>query len=151
MKNLIVNADDYGHTPGVARGIRQAHASGIVTSTTAMMNRPGVEKELQEAARACPDLGLGVHLVLTAGSPVLPPRQIPTLVDADGRFFRQGELEARLEAVNPEEARAEWRAQIEKFCAALGHPPDHLDSHHHTSYWTPRLFAGMLELAAGLD
>ncbi len=148
MKYLIVNADDYGHTAGVARGIREAHTSGIVTSTTAMMNRPGVEKELREAARSCPNLGLGVHLVLTTGTPVLAPGHIPSLVDNNGRFFRQHALEARLESIRPEEARAEWRAQIEKFCATLGHPPDHLDSHHHTSYWTPQLFEEMLKLAA---
>jgi hypothetical protein len=43
---LIVNADDYGRTPGVSQGIRKAHLEGIVTSTTALMNTPGVEGRL---------------------------------------------------------------------------------------------------------
>ncbi|NMC85764.1 MAG: ChbG/HpnK family deacetylase, partial [Anaerolineaceae bacterium] len=33
MKRLIVNADDYGLTPGVSEGIRRAYTEGIVRST----------------------------------------------------------------------------------------------------------------------
>ena len=69
-KRLIVNADDYGHSPGICLGIREAHLQGIVTSTSAMMNRPLTAAELTVAARACPNLGIGVHLVLTTGKPV---------------------------------------------------------------------------------
>jgi predicted glycoside hydrolase/deacetylase ChbG (UPF0249 family) len=42
---------------------------------------------------------------------------------------------------------AEWRAQIAAFVAVVGQPPTHLDSHHHTSYFTPALFGVMLKLA----
>ncbi len=69
---LIVNADDYGLTAGVSAGIREAHQSGIVTSTTAMMNLPGVVEDLRLALETCPGLGLGAHLVLTAGGPLRP-------------------------------------------------------------------------------
>ncbi|MFH2038505.1 MAG: ChbG/HpnK family deacetylase, partial [Chloroflexota bacterium] len=48
-KQLIVNADDYGRTRGVSSGIRSAHILGIVTSTTAMMNMPGVDNYLEDA------------------------------------------------------------------------------------------------------
>jgi predicted glycoside hydrolase/deacetylase ChbG (UPF0249 family) len=147
-KYLIVNADDYGHTAGVSRGIREAHLTGIVTSTTAMLNMSGVEEALREAIATCPQLGLGVHLVLTAGAPVLPASLVPSLVGNDGRFFKQAEFRARLATCNPDDAQAEWRAQIEKFCAVVGRSPDHLDSHHHTSYWSPSLLAVMLALAS---
>ncbi len=144
---LIVNADDYGRTAQVCHGIRAAHLGGIVTSTTAMMNLPGVEEELRLAMQRTPDLGLGVHLVLTSGRPVLPPERIPSLVDADGAFLRPGPFAGRLALIDPAEARLEWRAQIEKFRHASGGEPTHLDSHHHSSYFSEALFRVMLELA----
>lgn len=147
-KRLILNADDYGRTPGVSRGVRRAHRRGIVTSTSVMMNMPGVEADLRAALDACPTLGLGVHLTLTAGAPLLPPEQAPSLATADGQFPPLGAFVARLAALDRGEVRAEWQAQIEKFCRFAGRPPDHLDSHHHTSYFTPALFETMLDLAA---
>ena len=63
-KRLIVNADDYGRTAGVVEGILRAHQRGIVTSTTAMMNMPGIEDALRRA-QSYPELGLGVHLVFS--------------------------------------------------------------------------------------
>ncbi len=148
---LIVNADDYGRTPGVSAGIREGHLRGIVTSTTAMMNMPGVEEALHQAIRQCPDLGLGVHLVLTAGRPLLSPGRIPSLTAGTDRFPRPPELIPRLPVLDPAEVQAEWQAQIELFVTTTGRAPDHLDSHHHSSYLTPALFQAMLELARAYD
>ena len=147
MKILIVNADDYGRTPNVSRGIRDAHLHGLVTSTTAMMNMPNVDADLQAAREHCPGLGLGVHLTLTAGAPVLPAAQVNTLVAPDGRFLSLSQLLSRIDEIDLTQIRAEWHAQIERFHAFAGRPPDHLDSHHHTSYLTPAIFETMLELA----
>ncbi|MEK7278341.1 MAG: ChbG/HpnK family deacetylase, partial [Chloroflexota bacterium] len=85
-KQLIVNADDYGRTPSVSGGIRHAHLRGVVTTTTAMMNMPSVENDIRLALEECPNLCLGVHLVLTAGRPVLPPERVPSLAASDGGF-----------------------------------------------------------------
>ena len=63
VKRLIVNADDFNLSPGVSRGILEAHARGIVTSTTMMINLPP-----DAATLAClrdSDLGVGLHLNLT--------------------------------------------------------------------------------------
>ncbi|MEZ0397269.1 MAG: carbohydrate deacetylase [Anaerolineales bacterium] len=144
---LIVNADDYGRTAAVDEGIRAAHLEGIVTSTSAMMNLPGVEDELRLALKQTPALGLGVHLVLTSGRPLLPPEQVRSLVDADGNFWRPGAFLERLASLDPDQVRAEWRAQVEKFRGATGRNPTHLDSHHHASYFSEMLFSAMLELA----
>ena len=146
-RELIVNADDYGLTRGVSRGIREAHLRGIVTSTTAMMNMPGVEEDLNIAMGETPRLGLGVHLVLTAGRPTLPPEQLPALVSAEGDFLSLAEFTLARARLDLEQVRREWRAQIKKFMAATGIPPDHLDSHHHTSFFSAGLFRTMLELA----
>jgi hypothetical protein len=146
-KQLIVNADDYGLTAGVSAGIRHAHLKGILTSTTALMNRPNVEAELKIAAQESPNLGIGVHLNLTSGEPVLPPPQVPTLMkvlDPHDHGLHQLDMISQL---NMKEVEAEWRAQIEKFVRATGHAPDHLDSHHHSSYYTPELCSLMLDFA----
>ncbi len=146
---LIVNADDYGLTPGVSAGIRQAHTAGLVTSTTVMMNMPAAAAELPRALAECPRLGLGVHLVLTAGQPVLPATALPSLMRLADRpgFPTLAAFGAGLARLDLAEVHAEWRAQIERFVRAAGRPPTHLDSHHHTAYFTPALFNTMLSLA----
>lgn len=143
---LIVNADDYGLTRNVSRGIREAHASGIVTSTSAMMNMEGVEGDLHVAALETPELGIGVHLTLTAGKPVLPVSQVSSLVDAHGRFYTLNSMPEVTQYFDLLQVYQEWKAQIEKMLNA-GTVPDHLDSHHHISYkYTPFLNI-MLRLA----
>ena len=147
IKRLIVNADDYGHTPGVSAGIRQAHLRGIVTSTSVMMNRPDAVEGIKASQKDCPQLGMGVHLVITSGSPLLPAERIPTLVDAAGQFRKLPETASHIAGLNLEEVESEWRAQIAAFVQTAECQPDHIDSHHHISYYTPALFELMLKLA----
>jgi predicted glycoside hydrolase/deacetylase ChbG (UPF0249 family) len=152
-RRLIVNADDYGLTDCVSAGIRSAHRQGIVTSTTVMCNMPASETQVPLALAECPDLGLGVHLVLTAGQPLRPPEDIASVITlaADGRSFpRLPELLAGIDRVDPAEVLAEWRAQVERFMQMAGRAPTHLDSHHHTSFLSPDLLEGMLTLAREL-
>lgn len=145
---LIVNADDYGRSAEISRGIREAHARGIVTSTTCMMNFPTTDADIATALAETPHLGLGVHLVLTSGRPLTPAAQIPSLTNPQGGFFSLDQFTARLAQIDPAEAQKEWRAQIEKFICAAGRKPTHLDSHHHSSYFSEGLFRAMLQLAA---
>lgn len=143
---LIVNADDFNLTEGVSRGILEAHRHGILTSTTAMVNLPGLTRS-RDLARDAPHLGVGLHLNLTFGPPVLPPGRVPSLVEGDGRFARD---RVRLGAASdPSEIRAEWAAQAERFEAVFGRRPTHLDSHHHV-HRHPRIFEVALNLAEGL-
>ena len=150
MRYLIVNADDYGLHPSVSAGIRKAHLEGILTSTTTMMNMLDAEFALEMAAAHCPNLGLGVHLTLTAGAPLLPPGQLPTLMHLSDRmrFPREAILREQAASIPAAEVKAEWRAQIERFIQITGKKPDHLDSHHNSSYFTHPFFEAMLELAA---
>jgi predicted glycoside hydrolase/deacetylase ChbG (UPF0249 family) len=127
-RRLIVNADDFGLTRGVSRGILRAHREGVVTSTTVLASLPP-EPELDAEAAACPGLGLGLHLNLTWGAPVSPPGTVPSLVDAEGRFGR--DLAALQARARPDDVRRESEAQIEAFARRFGRPPTHLDSHHH--------------------
>jgi predicted glycoside hydrolase/deacetylase ChbG (UPF0249 family) len=142
---LIVNADDYGRTRGVSRGIRKAHRDGIVTSTTVMINQPGVEDDLQ-AALQLPHLGVGLHLTFTAGRPVLGPEEVSAWVDASGRFLDQHTVWARAERLPTDQLRAELQAQVDCFAALAGRLPDHLDCHH-WAYLYPPFFAAYVDLA----
>ena len=145
-KQLIVNADDYGRSSGVSRGILEAHRQGIVTSTTVMVNQPGAQAQLAEAL-ACPTLGVGLHLVFTAWKPVLPPETIPGLVDGDGFFFDQHTVWAQAETIPLAALQAELTAQIGRFAAWAGRLPDHLDCHHFV-HLHPLFFQVYADLAA---
>lgn len=148
MKRLIINSDDYGRTPDISRGIREAHLHGVVTSTTCMMNISTTAADIRLALNETPALGLGVHLVLTMGKPILPAEAISSLTDENANFFKYRPLIEHLPGIDVHEVKAEWHAQVEAFVNAAGRKPTHLDSHHHSSYFSPELFRAMLELAS---
>jgi len=150
-KRLIINSDDYGRSPEISRGIREAHLRGVVTSTTCMMNIPTTARDVALALHEAPDLKMGVHLVLTAKKPILPKEWVPSITDENGEFFKYDAFISNLPNIKISEVKAEWRAQIESFIAAAGTPPTHLDSHHHSSYFTAELFELMLEMAVEYD
>jgi predicted glycoside hydrolase/deacetylase ChbG (UPF0249 family) len=145
-RKLIVNADDFGRSPGVSKGIRQAHLKGIVTSTTVLINLPEIETLLAKVL-SCHELGIGLHLVFTAGRPVLPPDAVPGLVDTHGRFLEQHTLWARAETVPADQLHAELSTQIARFVTITGRLPDHLDCHHfvhlHPAFF--EIYAGLAE------
>ena len=149
MKQLIINSDDYGRTTDISRGIRQAHLNGVVTSTTCMMNIPTTAEDVVVALRETPGLAMGVHLVLTMGKPITSGAS--SITDENGNFFKYVPFIEHLDQLDMDEVKAEWRAQIETFIKAAGRKPTHLDSHHHSSYFAPKLFRGMLELAKEYD
>lgn len=127
-KRLIVNADDFGRTPGVNAGIVEAYKRGIVTSTTLMVNF-AASAEAAALARENPALGVGLHLALTGGKPTLPPDQVLSLVDGHGLLPAKPD---GLAGARPAEILAEARAQLQRFRELLGRNPTHFDSHHHS-------------------
>src|SRR3970282_707715 len=94
MKRLIINSDDYGRTPDISRGIREAHLRGVVTSTTCMMNIPTTAADIAVALEETPTLGMGVHLVLTMGRPIVPREaaRSMSITDENGDFFKYAPL-----------------------------------------------------------
>lgn len=142
-RRLIVNADDFGLTPAVSEGILKAHRDGILTSTTFMVNWPW-SRDCAALLPGAPDLGVGLHLNLTAGTPISPPAAVPSLVGRDGRFVKN--LWRLIYRVSPREVRREWEAQIRRFVEYVGRPPTHLDSHHHV-HSLPHLAPVALQLA----
>lgn len=110
---LIVNADDFGWSRSITDGILRAHEEGIVTSTSLLANQPASEYAISQIPRA-PRLGIGIHLNLCSGAPVLPAEQVPSLAGADGNFHPAPEILHRLLRwqVSASEIEAEFRAQI---------------------------------------
>jgi hopanoid biosynthesis associated protein HpnK len=132
MQRVIINADDFGLSPGVNRGILAAFRHGILTSTTMLVNLPSYDDAV-ELARQNPDLPIGIHLSLLWGPPVSAPSTVPSLVERDGHFPRSLTVLARryfLGRLDPAHVRTEFRAQVERFRRA-GLNPTHVDSHKH--------------------
>jgi predicted glycoside hydrolase/deacetylase ChbG (UPF0249 family) len=103
---LVVNADDFGYSRGINRGIAEAHDRGIVTSTSLMVNAPQVA-EAAALARTRPALSVGIHV----------------------NFTNEGDR--LVEFTDPAACRAELERQLARFEALMGRPPTHLDSHQH--------------------
>jgi predicted glycoside hydrolase/deacetylase ChbG (UPF0249 family) len=130
IRRLIVNADDFGLTPGVSEGILAAHRHGIVTSTTMLVNRE-LPRDLIARARDA-GLGIGLHVNFTLGKPLT---RGPSLVDTGGVFVRDARrVAARAKAADVEK---EVGAQIERFEKIAKALPTHLDSHHHVGLLVP--------------
>ena len=146
MKRLIINADDFGYDEGVVRGIIDLDQAGAITSASCMTNMPAWP---QAAAylRENNSLGAGVHLVFNEGAPVLPAEEVPALLGEDGQFLNDGQILRSFRPGTTAQLRAEFRAQIERFTADVGRPPDHLDNHCAVSYTRPDRFKVTLELA----
>lgn len=145
---LIINADDFGLTPGVNRAIAELHRAKVLTSATLMATGAAFEDAVS-IARAHPALGVGCHIVLTDGVPVSDPRNIPTLLGGDGKTFRPSLLDFMQALVrgviHEDDIEREALAQIEKLQRA-GIAVTHLDTHKHTHLF-PAVARPMLRLA----
>ena len=134
MKQLIVNADDFGLHPLINAGIIKGHQEGFITSTSLMPSAP-CWQEAVRLAKENPRLGLGVHLTLVGGvSSVLPKEQVSSLLDDDGLFLPDYVAFAKRYysgAVKKAELEAELRAQFER-ALSCGVNITHIDSHQHT-------------------
>ena len=132
MKLLIITADDFGLHEAVNRAVEQAVRDGVLTTASLMVGAPAAAEAVR-LARELPSLSVGLHLVLADGWSVLPPRSIPALVDAQGRFgnnmVRDGVRFFALPTVR-RQLEAEIRAQFQAF-ADTGLPLDHVNAHKH--------------------
>ena len=134
MKQLIVNADDFGLHPLINAGIIKGHQEGFITSTSLMPSAP-CWQEAVRLAKDNPRLGIGVHLTLVGGVPsVLPKEKVSSLLDDDGLFLPDYVAFAKRYysgAVKRSELEAELRAQLER-ALSCGVNITHIDSHQHT-------------------
>jgi chitin disaccharide deacetylase len=138
LKQLIVNADDLGLTPGVNRGVLRAFQDGIVTSASLLVTGSAFEDAIA-LARQNPKLDVGLHLALVEERAVLGRDVLPTLVDGMGRFPRtSGEFfrRALLGRIRWDEVEREVAAQIALF-QETGLRLSHVNSHQHLHMFPP--------------
>ncbi len=124
---LILNADDFGLTEQVNQAILKTMTTGIVRSTTIMMNQPGTQNAISLAKDGLVK-ELGLHLNLTAGQPLSSPDKLPDLTGKNGQFFHIRTLETFKE-VDTEQVYFEIKAQYQAALHA-GLEINHLDCHH---------------------
>jgi predicted glycoside hydrolase/deacetylase ChbG (UPF0249 family) len=120
-KCLIVNADDFGLSPGINAGIIEAHQRGILTSSSLMVRWPAA-RDAAAYARAHPELCVGLHLDL-----------------GEWNFVNE-EWQLTYQVVPPDDALAvaqEIAHQLEQFHHLMGRSPAHLDSHQHVHQSEP--------------
>ena len=111
---LVVNADDFGRSPGVNQGVIRGHEQGVVTSATLMVRWPGAEEAAAYARRSA--LSVGLHL------------------DLGEWEYRDGDWHPCYQVLATETADSvaeELNRQLEQLERLIGGPPTHLDSHQH--------------------
>ncbi len=130
---MLVTADDYGIGPETSRAIRELGSLGTVTSTVFLVNSPFAENDIDLWRRGGKPVEMGWHPCLTMDRPILPPDRVPSLVDAEGRFFSLGGLLSRLALgrIRTEDLLAEFGAQWRRFIALVGRPPCMVNGHKH--------------------
>jgi chitin disaccharide deacetylase len=122
---LIVNADDFGQSRGINRGIVQCHVEGIVTSTSLMVTGRAVE-EAVDLSRQFPDVSIGLH------------------------FDVWGEDEREFDTHDLGATRDEFRRQLDEFVRLMGRLPTHIDSHRH-AHREEHLFPHFLDWTRNLN
>jgi predicted glycoside hydrolase/deacetylase ChbG (UPF0249 family) len=130
---LVVTADDFGIGPKTSDGILDLAERGVVTSTVLLVNSPYASDAVEKWRSRGGTLELGWHPCLTLDRPILSPAQIPSLVDAQGRFWPLGQFLQRLirGRMIPSEVELELTAQLHRFRDMVGHWPTNINAHHH--------------------
>ena len=141
----MVNADDFGISAGVNRGILEAHAAGVVSSMSVLVTLPGWRDGAPRLRDVPATLGVGLHLDLTAGTPIA---DVPTLRNGrSGGFYPLRALVARALAGRID------RADVARECAAqlarlreTGVVVTHIDGHRH-AHVLPGVWTAVAETA----
>lgn len=158
MSQLLVQADDLAISHATTLGILDSIRHGIVRNTGLFTNRPDAAFAA-ERMRELDGVDVGIDLNMVTGRPVLPPSQVPTLVDADGRLRTKGLIKREhtvtgsdglhtifeIEPFDHDETLAEAQAQFRRFYDLMGRAPAY--SHHH-SLISPMLDQVLHEVSA---
>lgn len=106
VRRVIFNADDFGASTGVNRGVIEAHVAGVVTSASLMVTGRAATQAVRLAGEH-PSLAVGLH------------------------WDVWGEDERAFDLGQPAEVRSELRRQLDVFFELMGCQPTHFDSHKH--------------------
>ncbi|RLA92896.1 MAG: hypothetical protein DRG83_21780 [Deltaproteobacteria bacterium] len=145
-KKLIVNADGFGFTPGVNRGIIESIKKGIVRSTSALANMPAIE-EITNFQKQFPEVSIGIHFNLSVGRPVSPPNEVKSLVNAKGEFLGEKFVPYLLTGkIRFAEMVKELENQVKRLVEDFGITLTHFDGHQNKHLY-PQFFFAALKVA----
>ncbi len=151
MKQVIFTADDFGLCLEVNEAVERAHTSGVLSAASLMVAAPAAADAIARAKRL-PKLKVGLHLTLVDGSPLLPPAEVPSLVDARGAFSDDlvaSGIKWFFSSAARRDLRKEIGAQFTAFRAA-GIKLDHVNAHNHM-HLHPTVLSIILENARAFD
>lgn len=141
MKKLIITADDYGMSRAVNDAIDAGIEAGLITSTNVMTNMPFYKEAIKLKDNL--KVSVGIHWVLASGKPVLPQKEIPTLVAENGEFYPYPEFRRRLrkKKISFADIKKELIAQYNLYYDLMG-TPDYWNTHQntHVDFGIYRLF-----------
>ncbi len=148
-RRLIITADDYGLCDSVNQAIHACLEAGTVQATCVMTNMP-VYGDALKLRQRFPGVSVGIHWTLTHGRPILPASHVPSLVDAEGRFYSRARLRSRWLAgrISKREIKAELWAQFDRLCLVAG-LPDFWNTHQDI-HMLPGLFETCVSLGLEL-
>jgi predicted glycoside hydrolase/deacetylase ChbG (UPF0249 family) len=109
---LILTADDFGASKNINEGIIIAADNNAITAISVLSNFKESLPDLKKISENHPEIGIGVHLNITTGKPVLGAKQIPSLVNSNGNFYTVEELLPKIKSISIDDLRKELRAQI---------------------------------------
>jgi predicted glycoside hydrolase/deacetylase ChbG (UPF0249 family) len=109
---LIITADDFGASKNINEGIEIAADNTAITAISVLTNFSESLPELKQLSERHPDIGIGVHLNIITGKPVLNAELVPSLVNSSGNFFTIDELLPKLKSISLEDLKKELRAQV---------------------------------------
>lgn len=150
MTKLVLQSDDYGITPAVASGIIYGITHGVIRNTGFFPNMPWAEECAEMIRPYLNDIALGIDFNLCNGFPVSDPKDVPSLVDSEGRFIDMNTHRRRYAEDNggyspmntngkdhcdPDDVAREFRAQLERFRELIGRDPDYFHGHAYGTAW----------------
>lgn len=138
-RHLLITADDFGIGPETSRGILDLAERGIIRSTVLLVNSPFARESVRLWKRRGRPIELGWHPCLTLDRPVLPAKDVPSLVDRHGKFFPLSTFLRRLlhGRILESEIESELSAQYERFLDLAECLPLNVNAHHHVHVFGP--------------
>src|SRR5437868_12315096 len=114
---LVVRADDFGVSQASNMALEKILSEGTLTAASVIVNTGWLD-ETVEILKKHPEVSVGVHVCLNSEwipykwGPVLPAKEVPTLVDEWGHFF--GTRSALMaHHPDPDQVENEIRAQVD--------------------------------------
>jgi len=147
LKQLIINADDFGLSEEINRGIIQTYKQGVLTNASLMANMPAFENTV-ELCKQNPGLGIGVHLNIIRGKPILIKEKVKSLIDSQGYFYNFSQFIRKgiFSQLDLKQIEGEFRAQINKILD-WGIKITHFDTekHIHSLPWIAKILSGLAD------